>query len=227
MGIGGGCRFHQVLARRLLVQSTRMHQPPRLHSDPIPAPPVWRRLFHLLAASSIPTVAIFTSSGVMVPLMATLSGVALVTEAVRLKVPSLNRVLYSKLKPLLKVKEDRSVTGATYVAISALISFLLFDEHVAIVSLFFLSFGDPAAALVGGRICGWRVFGKSPIGSVAFFIVALVAAWMLSASDVLSFHWGLVIGAAVAALVELVPTGLDDNITIPLISGAVMTGVGV
>lgn len=204
-----------------------MHKLPRLHPDPVPAPPVWRRLFHLFAASSIPTVAIFTSSGVMVPLMATLSGVALATEAVRLKVPSLNRVLYSKLKPLLKVTEDRRVTGATYVAISALISFLLFDEHVAIVALFFLSLGDPAAALVGGRIGGWRVFGKSPIGSVAFFIVALAAAGVLSASDVLSFHWGLAMGAAIAALVELVPTGLDDNITIPLISGAVMTGVGV
>ena len=204
-----------------------MHNLPRLHPEPIPAPTVWRRLFHLVAASSIPTTAIFTSSGVMVPLMATLSGIALATEAVRLKVPSLNRVLYSRLKPLLKVTEDRRVTGATYIAVTALICFLVFDEHVAIAALFFLALGDPAAALVGSRVGGLRVFGKSPVGSVAFFIVALAAATLLSASDVLSFHWGLAVGAAVAALVELVPTGLDDNITIPLVGGAVMTGIGV
>ena len=159
--------------------------------------------------------------------MAALSGIAIVTETARFRVPSLNRVLYDKLRPLLKVTEDRRVTGATYIAVSALIAFLVFDKHVAIAALFFLSLGDPAAALVGTRMKGPRVFGKSPIGSIAFFIVALAVVGVLSASDVLAFHWGLAVGAAVAALVELVPTGLDDNITIPLVAGVVMTAIGV
>ena len=50
---------------------------------------------------------------------------------------------------------------------------------------------------------------------------------VLTAGDVVSFHWGLVAGAGVAALVELAPAALDDNLTIPLISGGAMTAMGV
>ena len=47
--------------------------------------------------------------------------------------------------------------------------------------------------------------GKSPWGSLAFFLVAMGVAGVLSGAGVVSFHWGLVVGAAVAALVEAVP----------------------
>jgi dolichol kinase len=33
-------------------------------------------------------------------------------------------------------------------------------------------------------------------------------------------------GAAIAALVELLPLGIDDNVAVPLVSGAVMTLMG-
>ncbi len=180
-----------------------------------------------MACSSIPIVAIFTISAVMVALMATLSGLAIALEAARFRIPNLNRVLSRWLRPLLKSAEDRNLTGATYIAISALVAFLVFEKPVAIAAIFFLSLGDPAAALVGVRVGGPRILGKSPWGTLAFFLVALAAAGVLSASDVLPFHWGLAVGAAVAALVELFPTRLDDNLTVPLVSGAVMTWVGV
>ena len=180
-----------------------------------------------MAGSSIPTIAIFSTSGVMVVLMVTLSGLALAMETARFRIPNLNRLLFGWLRPLLKTAEDRRVTGATYIAVSALVAFLVFEKPVAIAAIFFLSLGDPAAALVGIRAGGVRILGKSPLGTLAFFVVALAIAGVLSVSDVLPFHWGLVLGAAVAALVELFPTGLDDNLTVPLVSGAVMTWVGV
>ena len=42
---------------------------------------------------------------------------------------------------------------------------------------------------------------------------------LLAAVGVIEYHWGLLVGAAVAALVELVSLPPDDNLTIPLISG--------
>ena len=192
-----------------------------------PAPPVWRRLFHMAAGSAIPFLGIFLGSGVMVALLGSLSGLAILVEVVRLRSPEVNHRLVRVLKPLLKEAEARRVTGATYIAISAMVAFLVFDQPVAIVALFFLSLGDPVAAMVGRRAKGIRLGGKSPIGSLAFFAVSVAIAGLLSAGDVVPFHWALVAGAAVAALVELVPIPVDDNVTIPLVSGATMSLLGV
>ena len=195
------------------------------------SPPVWRRLFHMGACSAIPLVAVFVSRTEMVALMVGLSGVALLAEGARFLLPGANRLLMRWLKPLLKESERWRITGATYIALSSLVAFLLFDKPVAIAALFFLSLGDPLAALVGSRMGSLfgirRFYGKSPVGTLAFFIVALAAAGVLSASGVVSFHWGLVAGAAIAAIVELVPLMVDDNATIPLVSGGAMTLMGV
>ena len=179
------------------------------------------------ACSSVPFIGIYASSYVMVALLATLSGVALVVEGTRLRSPAINRLLVAWLKPLLKETEGRRITGATYIALSALAAFLLFDKTVAIAALFFLAVGDPAAALVGSRVRGVRFFGKSPLGTLAFVAAAMAMAGILSAGGVVAFQWTLAVGAVVAALVEIVPSPVDDNVSIPLVSGAAMAWMGV
>ena len=208
-------------------RAPEMQTPLQAHTLADSTPPQWRRLFHIGACSAIPVLAIFTSATVMIVLLAVLSGVALSVETARLALPRLNRLLVSWLKPLLKETEGRRLTGATYIAFSALAAFLLFDKPVAITALFFLSLGDPAAALVGSRMARGRVFGKSPWGTFAFLTVGLAVAGVLSAGGVVPLHWGLAVGAGVAAIVELTTLVLDDNLTIPLISGAAMWLMGV
>ena len=175
------------------------------------------------ACGAIPLLAIFIDSGVMVALLAVLSGLALTVEVARLRLPALNRLLLSWLRPLLKQAEGRRITGATHIAVSALVAFLVFDKPVAITALLFLALGDPVAAMVGSRVAGFRVLDKSPLGTLAFVMVSVAVAGVLAASDVVSFHWGLVVGAAIAGLIELAPSVVDDNLTIPLISGMAMT----
>ena len=226
----GGRRGHHLyifLSPMRTTDPTRMQRPPESSTSAALTPPLWRRLFHMGACSSIPLVAIFASGGLMVVLMAVLSGLALSIEGARLRLPKLNRLLLAWLRPLLKETEDLKITGATYIALSSLAVFLLFDKPIAIAAIFFLSLGDPVAALVGKRLGGPRLFGKSPSGTLAFFGVAVAVAGVLSAGGVVSFGWALVAGAAVAAVVELVPLVLDDNLTIPLVSGAAMSLMGV
>ena len=188
-------------------------------------PPIRRRVFHIIAGSSIPCLAILLSPGTMVVLMSVLAGSALVVEAARLKLPSLNKVLLVRFKALLKEGEGWNITGATYFALSALAAFVLFDESIAIAVLLFLSLGDPAAALVGSRAGGIRFYGKSPWGTLAFILVALGVAGLLSGTGVAPKHWALIAGAVAAGLMELVPVPVDDNLTIPLVSGGIMTGM--
>ena len=104
---------------------------------------------------------------------------------------------------------------------AACLCFLFFDKSVALAVLLFLSLGDPAAALVGRRAPGPRVFGKSPIGTLAFIGVSFAVVALLVSMGVTEFRWALVVAAVIAGLVELAPIPLDDNLTVPLLSGVV------
>jgi dolichol kinase len=147
-------------------------------------------------------------------------------EIARFKVEWLNQCLVRWLAPLLKADEDRRITGATYMVIAGLIAFLLFDTVVAVSAMLFLALGDPAAALVGRRMPGPRLFGKSPIGTIAFLVVSLLIVEVLVGSGRFPYHWALLVGGAVAALVELAPVPPDDNLTIPLAAGGAMHLLG-
>ena len=144
-------------------------------------------------------------------------------ESARLRFPRFNQRAISWVSPLLKTSERTGVTGATWLVLASLVAFLVFDKPVAIAALLFISLGDPAAALVGSGVRGPRIGGKSPFGTLAFLIVGLAASSVLMATDVLEHHRSVGVGAAVAALVELAPLRIDDNLTVPLISGASIT----
>ena len=155
--------------------------------------------------------------------MAALSGLAIAGEVIRFQLPRVNLWVIRWLSPLMKTSERHAVTGATYLVVASLIAFLVFDKPVAIAALMFVSLGDPVAALVGSRMPGPRLAGKSPFGTLAFLVVGLTTASVLMAVDVVEHHWSVGVGAGVAAVMELVPLRIDDNLTVPLISGAAVT----
>ena len=189
-------------------------------------PPVPRRFFHIAAGSTIPIAGIFLPESVMVAGLGIVSAGGLGMEIARFKVEWLNQCLVRWLAPLLKADEDRRITGATYMVIAGLIAFLLFDTVVAVSAMLFLALGDPAAALVGRRMPGPRLFGKSPVGTIAFLVVSLLIVEVLVGSGRFPYHWALLVGGAVAALVELAPVPPDDNLTIPLAAGGAMHLLG-
>ena len=66
------------------------------------------------------------------------------------------------------------------------------------------------------------VGGKSLEGTLAFFAAAIGSGILLSLTA-LPLPFGLLlVGAAVAAAVEVLPLPLNDNLTIPVISGGAM-----
>ena len=192
-----------------------------------PPPPVWRRLFHLTAGSSVPVAGIFAPENGMVLALAVLAAGGLALDLLRFQVSWLNRAFLRWLAPFLKPQEGRRFTGATYMLIAAVIAFYFFDTAVAVAAMFFLALGDPAAALVGRRAPGFRIFGKSPGGTAAFVAVSLAVVAVLTGSGAIGYHRGLLVGATIAGLVELAPLPLDDNLTVPLLAGAAMHFLGV
>ena len=108
-----------------------------------------------------------------------------------------------------------------------LIVYVLYGKEVAIPVMFFLSLGDPAAAMVGRRMPGPRIFGKSPLGTAAFIGVSAGAVAVLITANGIDNHWAIWAGAGVAGVVELASIPPDDNLAIPLLAGTAMFLLGV
>ena len=205
------------------------------NSPPLTAQPLNsdRRLFHLFAGSVIPLVAFLWGWGPAVAVAAVSSAILVAVEAARLRSPVVNRWFVEWLGILLKPNEEQRVTAATYLAVAGLAALLLFDVMVAGLALLFLALGDPAAALVGSRFGRRRWFavrgpgprsrpGKSLEGTLAFVAVALGLAVLLWYKGAFTLFWPAAAGAVVAAIVEFLPLPIDDNISVPLVSGAAM-----
>ncbi len=190
-------------------------------------PPIGRRLFHVVAGSCIPLAGIFLSETVMIWALAILAAQGLVLDLVRFRVGWLNALFMRSMAPLLKEDEAGHITGATYMLIAALIVFVLYGKEVGIPVMFFLSLGDPAAAMMGRRMPGPRILGKSPGGTAALIGVGAIAVAVLLAADGIDHHWALWVGVAVAGVVELVSIPPDDNLAIPLLAGTAMFLLGV
>ncbi len=189
-------------------------------------PRIWRRVFHATAGSSIPIAGIFSPDREFLLALAALAAGSLAFDLCRFGVGPLNRIYMRWMSPLLKSDEESHVTGATYMLIASAPVFWLFGKDVGIPVMFYLSLGDPVAAIVGRRLPGPRLFGKSPGGTAAFALAGVAASGLLVAAGAIEHHWALWPGAAIAALVELAGIPPDDNLTIPLVAAAAMWAMG-
>jgi len=186
---------------------------------------IGRKLIHLSSAT-IPIVYWFTSREFALRAMIFLSVAALVVEALRYSRPGFRAFIDRWLGRVIREAEARTMTGATYVLLGGLLAVALFPKPIAITVLLFLSISDALASLIGIRFGRIRLWGKTLIGSLTFLISAVaIALFVLSEAPFVGF-----VGALVATLAEAIPLKLagqkiDDNLTIPLIAGAVMTWI--
>ena len=114
-------------------------------------------------------------------------------------------------------------TGATYILLSVCFTIALYDKPVAIAALTFIIVGDTLAAIIGRKFGRHRFGHKSFEGSFACLagtVAVAVIVWLVMPSFPLTV--GLA-GALVATIVEAMPLGVDDNVSVPLVSGLVMS----
>ncbi len=120
---------------------------------------------------------------------------------------------------VLREEEKPTFMGATYFIFSTILAILLFPKSIAIASILILILADTAAALIGKWIGKIRIFGKKTLeGSLAFLLTSLLIVWFFPNLD--RFSGGL--AALGAAVVELLPVRVNDNLYIPLVAGAIM-----
>ena len=177
-----------------------------------------RKSIHLLGLI-FPILYVFTTQHTAIIGVGCLLAFVLGIELLKAFFPAFRAMFMRIFSPMLRSQEQKGgLTGATYYLIGSFLCILLFDKTLAIVCLCFLTLGDLFAALIGKQWGRIKLFSRKSLeGSLACFIVCAAIALLIGLHPVVA-----IVGALVATLIELLPTGVDDNITIPVISGLAM-----
>ncbi len=171
----------------------------------------WRRAFHATSGVVLalgPMLAGLDSTTTAVAL-GVLTGLLFVVDVVRLRSQRWNRWFFRLLPLLASPREAAGIASSTWYALSAALVWGLLPGAPAVAGLLVLGLADPAASVVG-RIWGRRRLGKGTyegtftFAGVALVVLSVVVGWPLALPV-----------AACAAAAEVLPLGLDDNLTVP------------
>lgn len=155
------------------------------------------------------------------------------------------RRLAGKIRlPSVRDHEADRVAGYIYYIFGALLTVLLFPQTIAIAAMLMLSLGDAASGIFGSVVRGsavrtrvmegrgWRpkpfpvVAGTFAVCLLAGYAAHLIEGAFFQGSELLSFPVFLA-GAAAATFADAVPLSIrrrviDDNLSIPVLSGSAM-----
>lgn len=149
-------------------------------------------------------------------------------DVARLRSKSLNDFFFRHFSKFLRESEKGKLSGTPWYVLGVLCAAALYPLPVAVYAVMFLACGDVAATTVGERWGSVKFPGsvKSLQGSVAFFLAAFIAGLVIRSYFFPASLPAIAAGAFTAALVEVLPVKVNDNLTIPVISGAVMLAIG-
>lgn len=181
----------------------------------------YRKLTHLFAFV-IPGIYVFSpmSRELALSILIPISLCMIIIDIGRLRDWKLWHLLQKILSPIIRESEKRGdFTGATYILTTACFTIALFSRPVAALALAFIIVGDPASALIGRKFGRHKFKSKSLEGSLAFLVAAILIALVMPGIPLIV----KIIGAVVATITEAVSFNIDDNATVPLVSGLAMT----
>jgi dolichol kinase len=139
-------------------------------------------------------------------------------DVMRLRFSSFERVFFKLFGDLIRRHEHQFLTGSTFLLLSFTFSLLVFPKYIAIAVMYYTVLGDGMASLVGKK-WGKIVIGQRTLeGSVACLLTCIGVGMIIE-----GLSPGLVVlGAVVATFVEGFSNRIDDNLTVPIVTGLCM-----
>lgn len=184
---------------------------------------VRRKLVHLVALVIPVGYYFFPSEAQAKAILLGCMIIAIGVDTFRLGEPRYRNLLHSLSGELIRPVEKTNLLGSTCLFISSTITVFLFPKAVAVTALSLLIVGDTVAALVGRRFGRIRLFGKKTLaGSLALFASGLAVASLVPGLETRT----ALAGALVATIAEALPLPIDDNFSIPILSGIAMVLAG-
>ena len=180
-----------------------------------------RKVIHLLSAIIPLSYLWFIKDRlIMLSILIILTLFALLIEFLRKNGGHFSKWFHDIFHFMLRDNESKGEhTGATWLLIGWTITVMLFKMPIAVAALLFLSIGDSFAAIIGKLYplikIGDKTLSGTLSGFIASFLIVLIINQSLLPIIILS-------GSIVAMTVELIPSRLNDNLTMPIISGLIM-----
>lgn len=198
---------------------------------------------HNLLESVSPVKFADTSRSVIFYICSVAGLLLLIIELLRFRYPFWQNLFIKVAGKLLKEKEHNKMHGSVPYVLALAIVLGFFPKEIAILSILFLTFGDPLAAYIGGKYGTIRFYnGKSLQGFLGGVLGAFVSglAFLIYVTivfpesgyklwdqqGILVVPWLMVVlGAIIAFGLEFVSHEglLDDNMTIPVGASLFMT----
>lgn len=192
---------------------------------------IYRKAIHL-SSLWIPALIYFVHPGISITLFSLLFiGDALLEYGNYKKWRWARKTFGNLFFKTLRNKETKriyfQVSGSLYVLLAAIVCTLLFSKPVAVIAMSVMLISDTTAALVG-KACGTRKLyrSKSMEGTFAFFMSALFI--NIIYEPIFNFTYASVIACLAATIAEMYEDKIeiDDNLSIPLFTGIILTLLG-
>jgi dolichol kinase len=187
---------------------------------------MFRKLYHLgglifpvLLFSVSRNAAIYTCGGLFL--------LVLFFDLFRLQWKELNFIVIRKLPIKFKRKEVRNISGSPYFLGGVFLTLVLFKPEVAAGGIIYLSIGDMAAVTVGKKYGKIKIFKKTLEGSVGFVIASTCVLLIFNLLYPFNLSMpGIIAGAVICAVIEVLPLRIDDNLLIPIFGAFILRLLG-
>lgn len=172
-------------------------------------------------ALAFPVLYLFIDKRQMLLLVGSVTLFFVAVDSARLLSRSAERWLLDRASFFFRHTDARRYSSATLFLTGAFLTLFLYPKPIASLAIVFATVGDLMAKYVGLEHGRTKILDRTLEGSLAYFLSCALAGALWSRFVPLSAAQVLV-GSVAAALTETLHVGLDDNFTVPLISGAVM-----
>lgn len=183
-----------------------------------------RKIYHLLGGLGLLSLYYLLGREQALLCYAVLFVVVLSFDLARLKIPAFNSFVLTTFPSFIRESEAHKLTGTPAYVLGIGLTLFLYRTDLAALAICFLAFGDVAATTIGERYGKTKIGPKSLEGSIAFVAASVAAGFLLLLTGVITTPiWLILIGAIIAACIELLPIQVNDNLVIPLASGGAMS----
>lgn len=208
-----------------------------IHKHEIP-----RKIFHV--SIGFITIYLFTqgkeTNEIWPPLFYAMCAI-FTLDLIRFRWSYFNTLYCKSVGFMMREKEVQSINGVIWFLLGVVISFLTQKKDISVMSVVLLSWSDTAASTIGrrfGHLSPRISQSKSLIGSFAAFLTGVFACYFfygyivpqypqyvtdfeyIQGVNQINLHTLALLSGFIAALSESIDfAGLDDNLTIPVLSG--------
>jgi acyl phosphate:glycerol-3-phosphate acyltransferase len=180
----------------------------------------WRVIMRPLSILFVVFYVIYTQFTALV-IIGCVAIIFILLDIIRFLHKQTNVVLHEKAKALFRKNEFQRFSSMTVFLVAFFITILVFPRAIAITASVFLIFGDTFGKVFGLAFGKHKILNKTVEGTLAYYGCMMISGYVLYTLLDIS-PWILILGGLSAPLIELFSMGINDNITVPIISGAIM-----